>query len=116
MQTASGPQNGNRLVFPYRIVLQHEDGSCETMDPVLPGLPLEIGDSLFLTDGEKGIVEKNLIRMFEPNLVSDSSQETPGSWIVERIEEGDSVITESAFELNPAFRCGTAYCRPAKSK
>ena len=63
-------------------------------------MPLDIGDSVTFTD-DTIIVG------------TDSSHETPGSWIVERSElASEDAITESYFERNPAFRNATVYPAP----
>jgi hypothetical protein len=86
------PLRSNRLVFPYRLVLQRAEGSHETIDLALPPLPLE-------------------------PLISISIRDVEGQWIVERIDgEVDTTVTEGAFDRDPQFRIGTAYCRRATTE
>lgn len=75
-----------RLVFPYRLVLRHADGTIETLDPALLPMPVENDQGMDLR-------------------VSDVD---PAVWKVERIvEERDSVPTEREFGADPTIRLGT---------
>ncbi len=80
-----------RLVFPYRVVLQHEDGRSEVFEDEM-GFVLGEGMGVTFRRGDA----------------------TPRYWVVERVEfeREDHVPTEPELEADPSIRCGTAYLRP----
>jgi len=79
------------FVFAYRLVLEHGDGTRETLDPELLPLPIDTSPGMTL-----------------------SFSDIRGDWQVERIEnESPEVFTRSQFEADPTLRVATAFLREA---
>lgn len=77
------------LVFPYRAVLHHSDGSVEVIDPLMLPVPVHVTDSATLSIGS-----------------------TTGIWRVATLEdERDHVLTADEFENQPSYRLATVHLR-----
>jgi len=94
MGITTSMERRERLVFPYRLVLRHDDGTTETLDD--EHLPIGVPDSR---------AEIHL------------ADHRPRRWEVERVEhERDFVPTESELAADPSIRLGTIYLRPARRR
>jgi hypothetical protein len=102
MPSLPRPPRSQRLVFPYRLVLQYDDRNTKVLDPVFFPVPLEVDPTS----------DFSLEPLVDGWAVEFSPENPTLRWFVERIEdEREECITESMLLRDPNFRQGTAYCR-----